>query len=126
MCFVVFCDVLRVLCECFASGLQYFYKTHEKHRKTVALETGKHKKLTICSCIAGVFQEPKIVTVLHKTPFTKHLQNTAKHSQNSHNTRFAKLRRKMHAKRSKPSQNHHKIQPQYVILRAFGVFSQIR
>ena len=33
----------------------------------------------IRSCIAGVFKEQKISTVFHKTPFTKHLQNTAKH-----------------------------------------------
>jgi len=42
-------------------------------------------------------QEPKILTVLHKTLFTKHLQNTAKHRktpQNIHKTRFVKLHRK--------------------------------
>jgi len=97
--FWCFAGVLRY----FASVLQYFHKTHntpEKHRKTLE----NTKKLTIRPCIAGVFQKQKNSTVLHKTPFTKHLQNTAKHRktpQNSHKTRFVvnktrfvKLRRK--------------------------------
>jgi len=72
--------------ECFASVLQYFHKTHktqEKYRKT--LET--HKKLTIhhtLACVLRAFsksQEPKIATVLHKTPFTKHMQNTPQNTE---------------------------------------------
>jgi len=110
----VFCGFLWCfagILRCFASVLQHFQKTHktpEKHRKT--LKT--HKKLTIHSCIAGVFREHKKSTVLHKTPSTKHLQNTAKQRKtprNSHKTRFVKLRRKTpqnnNAKRSKKSQN---------------------
>jgi len=44
----------------------------------------------------GRFPREKKSTVLHKTPFTKHLKNTAKHrkTENSHKTRFVKLRRK--------------------------------
>jgi len=100
--------------RCFASVLQYFHitrKTPEKHRKT--LENKKNSQYAR-SCIAGVFQKQKKLTVLHKTLFTKHLQNTAKHRktpQNSHQTRFVKLRRKTlqnaHANRSKTSQNAH-------------------
>ena len=88
----VFCDVLRVFC----GVLRVFSSISTKHPKN----TGKHKKTHNCSNIAGVFQEQKNSTVLHKTPFTKHLQNTAKHRkscktpQNSHKTRFVKLRRK--------------------------------
>jgi len=88
----VFCGVLRVFCECFAE----FPQNTQNTRKT-SKNTEKHKKLTIRSCIAGVFKEQKNWTVLHKTLFTKHLQNTAKHRntpQNSHKTRFVKLRRK--------------------------------
>jgi len=84
---------------CFASALQYFHKTHktpEKHRKTLE-NTKKNSQYARVLRIAGVFQEPTILTVLHKTLFTKHLQNTAKHRktpQNSHKTRFVKLRSK--------------------------------
>jgi len=102
MCFVVFCGVLRVFCDVlrvFCRVLRVFCSTFPQNtqntRKTSKINTGKHKKLTIRSCIAGVFQEPKISTVLHKTLFTKHLQNTAKlrkTPQNSHKTRFVKLR----------------------------------
>jgi len=94
-----FAGVLRY----FASVLQYFHKTHktpEKHRNTFLKNTGKHKKLTIRSCSAGVFQEQKNSTVLHKTHFSQNIcktpQNTKhrKTPQNSHKTRFVKLRRK--------------------------------
>jgi len=104
-CFKVFCGVLRVFCgvfagvlRCFASVLRYFHKTHktpEKHRKT--LKTPQKIQYARVLSIAAVFKEQKKSTVLHKTPFTKHLQNTAKHRktpQNSHKTRFVKLRRK--------------------------------
>jgi len=120
-CFVMFCGCFAVFCECFAA----FPQNTQNTRKT-SKNTEKQEKLTIRSCIAGVFQEPKISTVLHETLFTKHLQNTAKHRktpQNSHKTRFVKLRRKTpqnkNAKRSRLSQKV-AIQPQYV-LRAFGV-----
>ena len=91
-CFVMFCGCSAVFCECFV----VFQQNTQNTRKT-SKNTGKHKKLTIRSCIAGVFQEQINSTVLHKTLFTKHLQNTAKHRktpQNSHKTRFVKLRRK--------------------------------
>jgi len=104
-CFVMFCGCFAVFCECFAV-LQYFHKTPEKHRKTK-----KHwnKKLTIRSCIAGIFQEPKNSTVLHKTPFTKTAAKHCKTPQNSHKTRFVKLRRKTHtAKRTQNAQKRHK------------------
>jgi len=106
-CFVVFCGCFAVFCKCFA----VFPQNTQNTLKT-SKNTEKHKKLTIRSCIAGVFREQIKSTVLHKTPFTKHLQNTAKHRktpQNSHKTRFVKLRRKTpqnnNAKRSKKSQN---------------------
>jgi len=121
MCFVVFCVVLRVFCdvlrvlssvfECFA----VFPQNTQNTRKT-SKNTGKHKKITIRSCIAGVFQEQKNSTVLHKTLFTKHLlQNTAKHrktpqkqSQNAFCERnYVTKHCKMHAKRLKTSQNAH-------------------
>jgi len=91
-CFVVFCGCFAVFCECFA----VFPQNTQNTRKT-SQNTEKHKKLTTRSCIAGVFKEQKNSTVLHKSPFTKHLQNTAKHRktpQNSHKTCFVKLRRK--------------------------------
>jgi len=98
---------------------------HTKHPKN----TGKTKKNSqyARSCIAGIFQELKNSTVLHKTPFTKHLQNTAKHSQNSHKTRFVKLRRKTPQNKRKTLKNVTK-RSQYsrntYCLRAFGVFFQ--
>jgi len=98
-CFVVFCGCFAVFCECFAVFLQ----NTENTRKT-SKNTEKHKKLIIRSCIAGVFKEQKNSTVLQKTPFTKHLQNTAKHRktpQNCHKTRFVKLRRKTPQKKRK-------------------------
>jgi len=52
-------------------------KNTQNTRKT-SKNSGKHKKLTIRLCIAGFFEEQKNSTVLHKTLFTKHLQNTAK------------------------------------------------
>jgi len=86
----VFCDVLRVFCDflrVFCSISTKTHKTPEKYRKTL-LET--HKKLTIRSCIAGVFQEQNISTVLQKKTFhktsAKHRktpQNTTKQSQNA-------------------------------------------
>jgi len=88
----MFCGCFAVFCECFA----VFPQNTQNNQKT-SKNNEKHKKLTIRSCIAGVFQEQKNSTVLHKTPFTKHLQNTAKHRktpQNSHKTRFVKLRHK--------------------------------
>jgi len=75
---------------CFASVLQYFHKTHktpEKHRKTL-----KNTKNSQYARVLRAFKEQKKSTVLNKTPFTKHLQITAKHRktpQNSHKTRFA-------------------------------------
>ena len=119
-----FAGVLR----CFASVLQYFHKTHKTPKKHRKIQKNT-KKLTIRSCIAGVFKEQKNSTVLHKTPFTKHLQNTAKHrktQQNSHKTRFVKLRRKTPQNKrktlkkvTKPS---HYSRNTYCVLRAFGVF----
>ena len=110
MCFVVFCGCFVVFCGCFASVLQYFHKTHAKHPKNIE-KHWKTQKNTIRSCIAGVFQEQKKSTVLHKTLFTKHLQNTAKHRktpQNSHNTRFVKLRRKTLQNARKNARKRHK------------------
>ena len=88
-CFVMFCGCFAVFCECFA----VFPQNTQNTRKT-SKSTGKHKILTIRSCIAGVFQEQRNSTVLHRTLFTKHLQNTANTPQNSHKTRFVKLCRK--------------------------------
>jgi len=126
MCFVVFCGVLRVFCavlRVFCGVLRVFCSIstkHTEHLKNIENNTEKHKKLTIRSCIAGVFQDQKNSTVLHKTTFTKHLTSAkpAKHRktpQNSrHNMHFVKLRRKTlqnfcktHAKCSKTSQNAH-------------------
>jgi len=83
-CFVVFGGVLlvfggvlwcfAVFCDCFA-----VFPQNTQHTRKTSKNTEKHKKLTIRSCIAGVFKEQFFLTVLHKTPFTKHLQNTAKH-----------------------------------------------
>jgi len=97
MCFVVFCGVLRVFvmfCECFAVFCEcfaVFLQNTQNIRKTLK-NTGKHKTLnTLVYC--GRFPRAKNSTVLHKTPFTKHLQNIAKHRktpQNSHKTRFVK------------------------------------
>jgi len=96
MCFVVFCGCF-VFCDVFAGVLRVFceflqYFTKHTHFKKTSENTEKllififikekHKKLTataIRSCIAGVFHEQKIATVLHKTHFTKHLKNTANH-----------------------------------------------
>ena len=78
----------------------------------------------------GRFQRAKkFDCIAHKTPFTKHLQNTAKHRktpQNSHKTRFVKLQitSQNTTKQTQNAQKSHKtvaLQPQYV-LRAFGVF----
>jgi len=104
MCFVVFCGILRVFCgvlwvcvlRCFASVLQYFHKTHktpEKHRK--ALENTKNSQY------ARVLREFSKSTKF-RLYCTKHLsqnicKTSAKHRktpQNSHKTRFVKLRRK--------------------------------
>ena len=79
-CFVMFCGCFTVFCECFA----VFPQNTQNTRKT-SKNTGKHEELTIRSCIAGVFQEPKISTVRVKgfrglTPKPK--------------TRFVKIRRK--------------------------------
>ena len=107
---MVFCGCFVVFCGCFASVLQYFHKTHAKHPKNIE-KHWKTQKNTIRSCIAGVFQEQKKSTVLHKTLFTKHLQNTAKHRktpQNSHNTRFVKLRRKTLQNARKNARKRHK------------------
>jgi len=93
-CFVVFCGCFAVFCECFAVFPQNTQNTRKTSKNS---GNGKHRNVTIRLCIAGVFQEQKISTVLLKTPFTKQLQNTAKHRktpQNSHKTRFVKLRRK--------------------------------
>ena len=122
-CFVVFCGCFVMFCGCFVfcGVLRVFCSISTKHTKKTrktSKNTGKQKKLTIRSCIAGVFQEPKISTVLHKTLFTKHPQNTAKHtpqntakqSQNafyeitSQNTANAKRSRLSH-KRSQYSRN---------------------
>jgi len=121
----VFCGVLRVFCDVFASVLQYFHKTHktpENHRKTLKTQNSQY---TIRSCIAGVFKEQTISTVLHKTPFTKLLQmcacsacagaaeslrtcihtNHRKTPQNSHKTRFVKLRLKTPQNKRKTRKN---------------------
>jgi len=84
MCFVVFCGVLQVFCDvcgCFAVFCECFaaFPQNTQNTRKTSNNSGKHEKLTIRSCIAGDFQEPKISTVLHETLFTKHLQNTAKH-----------------------------------------------
>jgi len=100
-CFVMFCGCFAVVCECFAA----FPQNTQNTRKT-SKNTGKHEKLTIRSCIAGVFQEPKISTVLHKTLFTKHLQNTAKHRKTVTKRvlrNYVAKHRKTNAKRSRLS-----------------------
>ena len=67
-CFVVFCGCFVMFCGCFAGVLRVFCSISTQHTKNIEKHTaGKHKKLTIRLCIAGVFQEPKIATVLHKT-----------------------------------------------------------
>jgi len=72
------CGCFAVFCERFAA----FAQNTQNTQKTLK-NTGKHEKLTIRLCIAGVFQEPKISTVLHKTLFSQNIcktpQNTAKH-----------------------------------------------
>jgi len=127
MCFVVFCGCFVIVCGCFAVLCECFavFPQNTQNTRKTSKNTEKHKNLTIRPCIVGVFQEQKNSTVLHKTPFTKHLQNTAKHRKTvtkrvlwntSQNT----------AKRTQNARKRHKtltIQPQYV-LRAFGVFSQ--
>ena len=100
-----------VFCECFAVFPQNTQNAR-KHRKTLE----NHKKLTIRSCIAGVFQKPKIATVLHKTAFTFH-KTSAKHRKTPQNTRKTVTKRvlrnyiakhcKTHAKRLKTLQNAH-------------------
>jgi len=92
----MFCGCFAVFRECFAVFPQNTQNTPEKHRKT--LENTKYSQYARVLRIACVFQEPEISTVvLHKTIFTKHLQNTAKHRktqtvfktlQNSPKTRF--------------------------------------
>jgi len=120
----VFCGCFAVFCECFA----VFPQNTQNTRKT-SNNTGKHKKLTIRSCIAGVFEEPKISTVLRKTPFTKHLQNTAKHRKQQSQNAFCEItsqntaKRTQNARKSKTSQNAHNTAAIH-IARAFGVFSQ--
>jgi len=136
----VFCDVLRVCCECFVSDLHYFHKTHTKHKKTrKTLENTKNSQYARVLRIVGVFQEqePKIATVLHKTHLsqnTKHLQNSAKHRKTKHKTlakqsqnAFCEITAQNTVKRTQnAAQKRHKtltIQTQCV-LRAFGVFSK--
>jgi len=75
MCLRVFCGVLRVFCS--------ISTKHTKHPKNIEKHWKTQKNHNMRSCIAGVFQEQKKSTVLHKTPFTKHLQYTAKHWQNT-------------------------------------------
>jgi len=140
MCFVVFCGVLWCFAgvlwcfagvlRCFASVLQYFHKTHktpEKHRKTL-----KNTKNSQYARVLRAFSKSKkirLYCVLHKTPFTKHLQNTAKRktpqntAKQSQNA-FCEITSQNTAKQTQNAQKSHKIvalQPQYV-LRAFGVF----
>jgi len=82
MCFVVFGGVLWCFAgvlRCFAIVLQYFYTQNTQNTRKISKHTEKQKKLTIRLCTAGVFKEQKNSIVLHKTPLTKHLQNTAKH-----------------------------------------------
>ena len=87
----MFCGCFAVFCECFA----VFPQNTQNTRKT-SKNTEKQKKLTIRSCIAGVFQEQK-----NRLYCTKHLsqnicktpQNTTKHRKTD-KTRFVKLRRK--------------------------------
>jgi len=97
------------------SVLQFFHKTHKSlqntrktHRK-ILWKT--HKKLTIRWCLADVFQEQKKSTVLHKTPSTKHLRNTAKHrntlAKQSENA-FCEITSKNKAKRTQNAQKRHK------------------
>jgi len=135
MCFVVFCGVLWCFAgvlwcfagvlRCFASVLQYFHKT--RHTRKTSKNTEKQKKLTIRSCIAGVFKEQKnrLYCTKHpsqnicKTPQT-HRKHNAKQSQNA----FCEITSQNTAKQTQNAQNCHKaviIQLQYV-LRAFGVY----
>jgi len=54
----------------------------------------------------GRFQRAKKSTALHKTPFTKHLQNTTKHRKNTAKVKLCrKTTQNNNAKRSKMSQN---------------------
>jgi len=85
----VFCDVLRVFLRCFASVLRYFHKTHkipENHRKS--LENTKNSQY---ARVLREFSKSKTFRLY----CTEHLlQNICKTPQNSHKTRFVKLRRK--------------------------------
>jgi len=113
MCFVVFCGCFVVFCGCFGSFAVFcecfavFPQNTQNTRKT-SKNTEKLKKLSIRSCIAGVFRAKKIDCIAQNT-FHKTSAKHRKTPQNSHKTRFVKLRRKKHrktnAKRSKKSQN---------------------
>ena len=101
----MFCGCFAVFCECFAVFPQNTRKTSKN--------TGKHKKLTIRSCIVVVFQEQKNSTVLHKTLFTKHLQNTAKHRKTPQNRKqpqnaFCEITSQNTAKRTQNTRKRHK------------------
>jgi len=127
-CFVMFCGCFAVFCECFA----VFPQNTQNTRKT-SKNTGKHKKLTIRSCIAycGSFPRAKQFDCIAQNTFhkTSAKQKHRKTSQNSHKTRFVKLRRKTLQNARKPLENvtkrsqYYSIQPQYT-LRAFGILSQ--
>jgi len=120
---------------CVAGVLRVFCSISTKHPKNIE-KHWKHKKLTIRSCIAGVFQKSqnfRLYCVLHKTPFTKHLQNTAKQNcyfqktlaKQSQNV-FCEITSQNTTKQTRNAQKRHKtlaIQPQHVfVLHAFGVF----
>jgi len=124
MCFVVFCgclDVLRVVC----GGLQVFCSISTKHPKNIEKlwKTRKtHNTLVYC----GRFPRAKKIDCIAENTFHKTSAKHRKTLQNSHKTRFVKLRRKTPQNKRKTLktvcfQNCHKtvaIHPQYV-LRAF-------
>jgi len=115
----VFCGVLRVFCS--------ISTKHTKHPKNIE-KTEKHKNSQYARVfVLRAFSKSKKIRLY----CTKHLsqnicKTSAKHRktpQNSHKTRFVKLRRKTPQKNAKRSKSHKTvvIQPQYV-LRAFGVY----
>jgi len=113
MCFVVFCGVLRVFCDVlrvFCGVLRVFCSIptkHTKHPKNIEKhwKTRKtHNTLVYC----GSFPRAKKIDCIAQNTFHRtSAQRTAKQRktpQNSHKTRFVKVRRKTHAKRLKTSQ----------------------
>jgi len=107
----MFCGCFAIFCECFA----VFPQKRTKHPKNIEKHCWKHTKNSQYARVLREFSKSKTFRLYcKKKPFTKHLQNTAKHRktpQNSHKTHFVKLRRKtlQNARKTleKTSQNAH-------------------